>query len=143
MKDKVKPKGLRHIGIVTKKPDKLAEFYIEILGFKKSFDGDNINVKKITNLDKVFRVVKVISENGSEIEFLSPKFESNKVGISYLDCGITHIALTVAGMDEIYKKIKERGVKTYKDEVYVDDVGRKVFFCEDPDGNILELVEEP
>jgi len=138
----MKAKGLRHAGIITKNPEKMINFYIEVLHLNRVWDKKE-NVKDITGFDHECRTIKLASENGSQIELIVPPFEPSKSISQYLDIGISHTAITVEGMTEIYDKVKELGCEMLTGDVFTNPAGIKIFFCKDPDGNILELVEDP
>ncbi|MEJ2310687.1 MAG: VOC family protein [Gammaproteobacteria bacterium] len=49
-----------------------------------------------------------------------------------------HLALSVTGLDSIVEKLEEQGVP-----YTLSKSGRKALFCRDPDGNPVELIEQP
>ena len=49
-----------------------------------------------------------------------------------------HLALSVTGLDSIVEKLDEQGVP-----YTLSKSGRKALFCRDPDGNAVELIEQP
>lgn len=137
----MRTKAVRHAGMFTDKPEKMIDFYERVLGFRKVWDQEE-NVKAITGLDLTLRTIKLSSGNGSQVEFLVPK-KLEKRRQNYDSGGITHIALTVEGIDDIFLRCKDYQVEMLTGKVFVSDVSRKIFFVKDPDGNILELVEDP
>jgi len=134
---------VRHVGIFTDKPERMMAFYEQALGFKKVWDEQE-NVKNITGMDINLRTIKMSSDNGSQIELLvQTEYKLGKRRQRYDSGGITHIALTVVDMIGIYGKCKEFGVEMLTGSIFTQDVGRKILFVKDPDGNVLELVEDP
>ena len=49
-----------------------------------------------------------------------------------------HIAFSVTGLDSIMEKLEGQGVP-----YTLSKSGRKALFCRDPDGNAVELIEQP
>ena len=43
----------------------------------------------------------------------------------------------------LYRKLKDAGVKMRTSEVELREVEGKIFFCEDPEGYIVEIVQRP
>ena len=43
----------------------------------------------------------------------------------------------------LYKKLKDAGVKMHTSEVELREVEGRIFFCEDPEGYIVEVVQNP
>jgi len=138
----MRTKNVRHVGMFTDKPEEMINFYIQVLGFKKVWD-EKENVKEITGLDLNLRTIKLSSDNGSQIELLVPETKLENRRQNYDSGGITHIALTVIDMEEIYNKCIEFDIEMLTGEYYTQESGRNIFFVKDPDGNILELVEDP
>jgi predicted enzyme related to lactoylglutathione lyase len=44
---------------------------------------------------------------------------------------------------ELYRRLKDAGVKMHTTEVELREVEGRVFFCEDPEGYTVELVQRP
>jgi predicted enzyme related to lactoylglutathione lyase len=44
---------------------------------------------------------------------------------------------------ELYRRLKESGVKMHTTEVELREAEGRVFFCEDPEGYIIEIVQRP
>ena len=114
--------GLEHTAIASPDPKRLADWYVDHLGFVINFQYD------------VFYFVK--APNGSMLEIIPSEGErpENKMKTP----GIRHLAIAVADFDQGYAKLKARGVK-FLGEPYENQGNRLVFF-EDADGNILHLI---
>jgi predicted enzyme related to lactoylglutathione lyase len=56
--------------------------------------------------------------------------------------GCSHFAMTVENLDETYDRLVEAGVEFNSPPQYSPDGFAKVTFCKDPDGSLVELVEE-
>ena len=46
-------------------------------------------------------------------------------------------------MFALYDKLKDAGVKMHTSEVELRETEGRVFFCEDPEGYIVEIVQTP
>ena len=114
--------GLEHTAIASPDPKRLAEWYVDHLGFVINFQYD------------VFFFVK--APNGTMLEIIPS--EGDRPENKMKTPGIRHLAIAVADFDAGYANLKERGVK-FLGEPYENQGNRLVFF-EDGDGNILHLI---
>jgi catechol 2,3-dioxygenase-like lactoylglutathione lyase family enzyme len=149
--DKVITSSIRHVGFVVKNLESSLKFYSDVLGLKiyrqHTEEGDFIN--KLTGLKDVkLEWVKLIIPNGGLIELLQyhshpdqdlsgglKRSESNRLGCS-------HVALTVSNLSKLYEDILLNGY-TCKSEPIIAPGGKaKILYCNDPDGAILELIED-
>ena len=64
-----------------------------------------------------------------------------KIKREMIDIGLTHLAFTVNDEDKDYKHLKSQGIKFYSPLQINPEGTAKVAFCEDPHGNIMELVQ--
>lgn len=139
-------KGIRHTGIVVSNLDKALYFYRDILGLKIKREmletGEYIDNLSALKGVKV-KTIKMSAKDGSLIELLyyeSHHSEIRSRGIC--DIGYSHIAFTVENLDNEYKRLKEKRIKFNCVPQVSPDGKAKVTFCRDPEGNIIELVEE-
>jgi len=139
-------KNIRHTGIVVTDMERSLEFYRDIMGLKPVIDftekGEFINT--ISNAKDVdVRMVKLIAEDGGMIELLhyvshpQPERSENKL----YETGPTHVAFTVDDVDRIYTEWRGKGVPCNSAPVVSPDGKAKLFFCQDPDGTFLEIVQ--
>jgi len=56
--------------------------------------------------------------------------------------GCSHVALTISNLDETYQKMQARGYATKSPPIVTDNKTAKILYCHDPDGTILELIED-
>ena len=138
-------KAIRHTGIVVNDLDKALCFYRDILGLKIKREMIEFG-EYIDNLSglKGLRVktIKMAADDGNLIELLC--YESNRrkpLTRDICDRGYSHISFTVEDLDREYMRLKEKGVKFNCAPQVSPDGYAKVTFCEDPDGNLIELVE--
>lgn len=137
---------LRHVGIVCHDLDKMIEFY-ELLGFyvveKAIYDSSllenlyrlsiNINLDvEIVKLKKAFSMIELIKYKNSTF-YSQERYP--------YETGLTHIAITVRNLDEIYKILQGKGIKFNSLPIMTND-NVKVCFCKDFENNLIELVED-
>jgi len=115
--------GIEHVAIASPDPRKLAQWYVETLGFVINYDSG--------------RTVFVKAPNGSMFEIITS--EGTRVPQTLKDPGLRHVALTVGDFEAAYEKIKAAGVRFVSEPL--DSKGVKVVFFEDPEGNYLHLLK--
>jgi catechol 2,3-dioxygenase-like lactoylglutathione lyase family enzyme len=82
------------------------------------------------------------SDNGGGIElfeFLGPRSERPAETFPYWLMGTHHVALTVADFDETLERLLGAGGRQ-RSEVHVVHPKARVCYCEDPWGNVVEIV---
>jgi catechol 2,3-dioxygenase-like lactoylglutathione lyase family enzyme len=118
-------KGIEHTAIASPEPERLAQWYVENLGFTINYQSTNS------------RTVFVKAADGSMIEIIEAGHPA--AGVSQMnDPGFRHLALTVEDFDDAYRRLKDRGVP-FLTEV-TRKAGNSLVFFSDPDGNILHLL---
>lgn len=139
-------KNIRHAGIVVTDIEKSLLFYRDLMGLKPVVDfvekGDFIAA--ISNAKGVnLRMVKLIAEDGGMIELLQyishpqPERGDNKL----YETGPTHVAFTVDDVEATYAEWSGKGVTCNSKPIVSPDGKAKLFFCQDPDGTFLEIVQ--
>lgn len=140
-------KNIRHTGIVVSDAERSIEFYTGLLGFEIKKDmlesGDYID--NFSALEgAVVRTVKMTLSNGDMVELLCyqthPEVPDMDRPITRIGC--SHIAMTVDNLDDTYERLVNAGVVFNSPPQYSPDGFAKVTFCKDPDGSLIELVEE-
>src|SRR5229473_3587187 len=115
-------RGLEHTAIASPEPARLAEWYVQNLGFR-------INHVYAGNYF-------VRAEDGSMLEIIPS--EGERAPQNMKDPGIRHLAVMVDDFDSAYQELRTRGVH-FLTEPYVNQGNRLVFFS-DADGNLLHLI---
>ena len=141
--------GLRHIGIVVIDIERSLQFYRDLLGLKIIKDQEEYGdyIDKFTGIKGVrVRTVKMKTEGGGLIELLQyyshPSSNIMCQDRKMTEIGCSHFALTVKNIDDIYHKLLLSGIRFYSEPIPSPDGYAKVAFCKDPDGVLIELVEE-
>lgn len=137
----------RHIGLVVNNLDSAIKFY-NAFGFKiinrKVEQGEYIEkLVKIKGVKLEWVKLKLIDNSilellkyhGDERSFNKSIQKANKYGWS-------HISFTVKSIVDIINIINENGGKADNNFQYSPDGKVKVLYCNDIEGNILEIVEE-
>lgn len=115
--------GLEHTAIASPDPKRLAEWYVEHLGFHINFEyAGNYFVK---------------AANGSMLEIIPS--EGDRGEPKMRTPGIRHLAIALPDFSAGYEFLKSKNVK-FVGEAFVNQGNRLVFF-EDADGNLCHLIE--
>jgi glyoxylase I family protein len=116
-------RGLEHIAIATPEPARLAQWYVDTLGFVVNYQSP--------------RTTFVKAPNGSMIEMITA--EGPRPEQTSKQPGLRHLALEVDDFETTYQNLRGKNVK------FVDEPGgkggAKTVFFEDPEGNLLHLIE--
>ncbi|MDD5109287.1 MAG: VOC family protein [Candidatus Omnitrophica bacterium] len=139
-------KVIRHVGIVVSNLDTMFHFYKNVLGLK-IINERNERGEFIDNLIALkgvkVKTIKMSTGGGALIELLY--FESHPGGSdkrSIYGRGYSHLAFTIADADYEYARLRKIGIKFNSAPQMSPDGKTKVIFCQDPEGNFIELVEE-
>ena len=117
--------GLEHTAIASPDPRRLAEWYVQHLGFRINFEYDgNFFVR---------------APNGSMLEII-PSIGA-AVPASLKDPGIRHLAIAVDDFDAGYEHLKRLGTNFLAEPF--ENQGNRLLFFTDADGNFLHLIQRP
>lgn len=141
--------NIRHIGIYVHDLEKMKDFYCSTFSMTVQVH----DIEKGEYIDGVLglqnceiELYKLASADGSMLELLhkavSNENQSDKGKYVY-DIGRMHIAFTVKDVKNLYHKMKdEQGVSFISCPCDAPGGKARVCFCQDVEGNYLELVEE-
>ena len=118
-------KGIEHTAIASPDPERLAQWYVDTLGFRINYRSKNS------------RTLFVKSEDGSMIEIIEAARPADSA-FQLNEPGIRHMALTVEDFPAACQALRDRGVKFLKEPA--TQGGNSLVFFADPDGNILHLL---
>lgn len=117
--------GLEHTAIASPSPAKLAQWYVDHLGFRINFEYDgNYFVR---------------AANGAMLEIIPS--EGARAEQKMRDEGIRHLAIQVTDFDAAHAALQAQGVN-FTGQPYENQGNRLVFFT-DCDGNFVHLIQRP
>ena len=135
------------MGIPVVNMGKMLFFYQDLLGFTIRSDEieEGYFLSSILNIPNVrIHVVKMVTPNGWMLELLQ-YLSCEDVQVPRMrkisDVGIAHMALTVSNVDFVYDLMMKNNVSCLSSPCISPSGKAKVFFCQDPEFNYLELVE--
>ncbi len=139
----------RHTGFVVNNLDNFITFY-EGLGLKliSRMTEQGKYIDQLVSLKNVkVEWAKLALPDESVIEFLKyhshPDLENNIENFQDSNrLGCSHIALTVVNIENVIDYICSNGGSIKKKYQISPDKKVKVVYCYDPEGNIIEIVEE-
>ena len=118
--------GLEHTAISSPDPQKLAQWYVDHLGFHINFSYAGNYFVKAPNGS----ILEIIPSEGS----LPPQtMATNK------NPGIRHLAIANDDFDGAYAELQAKGV-TFCGEPF-ETMGNRLVFFNDLDGNLLHLIQ--
>jgi catechol 2,3-dioxygenase-like lactoylglutathione lyase family enzyme len=136
---------VRHTGIVTNDLESTLKFYSDLLGFKevRRMEESNPFIETVLGMKGVFvTTVKMTAPEGGQIELLHfkshPKEQCQR---EINDIGISHVALTVDNLSQLYDQLTKSGVSFISPPRLSDDGAATVAFCRAPEGTYIELVQ--
>lgn len=137
--------GFRHTGIIVKDMAASVRFYKDILGLEiiQEFTDSSDYINEITGLTQgSAHFVKLKMEDGAVLELLEyPTHPTSPHSLSIINVGVCHIALRVNSADTAYATLQKYGINVLSKPVVSSEGIARVFFCLDPDGVRVELVE--
>ena len=114
-----------HVAIFTQNFAAMEQFYAQTLGFRITKRWDH---RTIIFIDIGSTTIELIGRDSAPVAGSAPG-------------AIHHIALHVDDVDAAHTELVTKGVKIASAPADIEDV--RVCFFFDPDGNSLELVEDP
>ena len=141
---------IRHVGFVVKDLEVSLNFYEKILGLSiyKRFIEEGDFISNLTGIDNVkLEWVKLIIPEGGLIELLQyhshpDSTYEKKIASNSNKIGCSHVALTIDKLDDVYNRIIEHKYICKSPPLKSPDGNAKVLYCQDPDGSIIELIED-
>jgi catechol 2,3-dioxygenase-like lactoylglutathione lyase family enzyme len=148
-------KPMNHVAVSVTDIHRAAKWYREVMGFTVLMEPFEISLEPPdSHIAKVARSVfgpklrkmllcHMSSANGVGFElfqFIEPKTELREDNFEYWKTGVFHISVTDPDIEELSQRIVASGGKKRTDVLeLVEGSGRKICFCEDPFGNIIEI----
>ena len=138
-------KAIRHVGIVVIDLKISLNFWTKIMGFTiyKELNESGIHVDSITGIkNSKVQTIKLIGPKNYMIELLDfKKNDSRKEVTKPYAYGITHIAVEVDNIENIYIELMENGIEFNSKPNLTPDGFAKMNYFKAPDNVYIELVE--
>jgi catechol 2,3-dioxygenase-like lactoylglutathione lyase family enzyme len=139
----------RHTGLVVRDLERSLAFYRDLLGLsvlKRALESGPYIEELVGIPGARLEWIKLQVKDGSIVElitYLSPPAAPETHGNLPSDrVGCSHIAFTVSNLEVLYIKLEEKGYRCNSLPQASPDGAVKAIYCHDPDGIIVELVEE-
>jgi catechol 2,3-dioxygenase-like lactoylglutathione lyase family enzyme len=133
------------IGIAVRDLAGMTAFYADILGFRHVSE---VNVppdkSRLNGLSQDgCTVVRLQTSYGERIKLLAAPSTAAPAHERWLlaRAGLAYVTLIIEEIDDWCAWLKEKGVKLASDAPVENRPGLRVLFFQDPEGNVLELVE--
>lgn len=117
--------GLEHTAIATANPEKLAQWYVDNLGFHINFSYEGNYFVRAPN----GTLLELVPAEAS----LTPQTAAN-----LKNPGIRHLAIAVDDFDAAHAQLKSKGVHFLGEPREL--LGNRLVFFNDGDGNLLHLI---
>ena len=140
--------GFNHSGFVVRDLDKMVSFYRDDLGLTidKEIDSKAPTEGDHTGIPGAHRTLIFVGTGGEHalelVYYVEP--ESPKGHLDRNQLGATHICFNVSDIEQLYEKLKAKGVKFVTPPVMKtnsDGSKRGICYCQDPEGNWLEFIQ--
>ena len=136
----------RHVGIVVQDMESSLRFWRDIMGLVVDVDfwEEGPFIDTVQSLQGVkLHMIKLKAPDGSLVELLKDESHPTPAPDRNLLCdrGIRHIAFTVEDVERSWQVLRENGCEVLSNPVVSPDGKAKLFFCRDPEGNLLEMVQ--
>jgi catechol 2,3-dioxygenase-like lactoylglutathione lyase family enzyme len=136
----------RHVGIVVNDIEKQLFFYRDLLGLEILYHEIESGkfLETILSISELKIDIYKLGIKGSTIvellHYLDKDNESKDKHIN--DNGITHFAITISDLDNVYNSLKSYGVQFLSPPQVNFSKTHQVCFCRDFENNLIELVQE-
>ena len=143
--------SIRHVGFVVKDLEESLKFYSGILGLeiyrRCTEEGDFID--SLTGIKEVkLEWVKLIIPKAGLIELLQYHSHPDLDELDKIDrgasnrLGCSHVSLTVEDLSKLYTNLISNGYSCKSAPLISENGKAKILYAHDPDGAILELIED-
>lgn len=126
-----------HLGILTKDPEKLKDFYIKNLGFE---EGET-RLLPAGLVNQIFGIpspcyLTKLKTDSLVLEVFSPADLQIQCRKS-TSAGYNHWGMAVVNKEEFVRELKQKKVPL----IEIEHSGRTIYFIKDPEGNLIEIYE--
>ncbi|HEX7714722.1 MAG TPA: VOC family protein [Bacillota bacterium] len=138
-----------HLGMTVRDTGKTLDFYCNVLGAKLLWEPgpsqQGSQTDTIFGLANTRVLVSGIDLHGMVIEFfqfLEPRVQEDSFKGDYRIGGWKHLALEVEDIETEVEKLKQKGVY-FRFPIQTLSNGCRMTYFEDPDGIMLEFIQQP
>lgn len=144
--------AVAHTGLTVSDIDRAIAFYRDVLGFEV---GDKLECQgpiygAVTGVADAAMVIAYVRAPGHTLELLQYTSPAHRPPVTGRPCdpGWLHIAFRVKDIEGVVRKIRAAGLEPVASEVPAFPRGHrsegvKAVYTRDPDGIVLEFVEDP
>lgn len=148
---------IHHICLIVSDIPETLKLYQDVLGFEPYLDTQIPSPEKgffdQKTLDDIFhvkgaksRIVMLRSKEGAVLELQQPSTpkvqKTPQDKLQYGNTGFHELAFAVADVDQWFESIRKAGYETQTDYTWCVGGTVKSFLFYDPDGNLVQLIEE-
>lgn len=140
--------NLRHVGIVVEDLQRSLVFYRDLLGLvvQQSADEKGAFIDALLAMENVrVTTVKLSAPEGPTLlellKFDDPVAKAGPIRPVF-GMGLTHVAFTVRDLDKTWRSLCVAGIRFNAPPQISLDGNAKVAYCQDFEGNFVELVEQ-
>jgi catechol 2,3-dioxygenase-like lactoylglutathione lyase family enzyme len=143
-------RGVHHVAISTPDLERLAAFYVDVIGFVPVMSTGWENrpiVDRIIGVEGSAARQQMLQAGNAHLElfeYSSPVGASANPDRSPDDHGYTHFCLDVTDIDAEYERLRTAGMSFHSPPPTREELGNgsiRAIYARDPDGNIVELQE--
>ncbi len=142
--------GIHHVGINVPDLEAGRRFYSDVFGFEAigvdNWEEGNAEINSHVGLDESSAQSYMLRGSNTYLElwhYTSPPSRRQSGETCAADYGYTHLCFAVRDFDRILEKFLAAGGALIKPLTNVKVAGAKMHYCQDPFGNIIELIELP
>jgi glyoxylase I family protein len=121
---------IEHLGLPARDPRVLRDWYIKAFGARVAFDNGQTPPMFLLAMP-----------GGTMVEIYAGDLVLKETGNNKLS-GWRHVALRVDSLEAARAELQNRGVP-FTEEIKPAGGGGRILFFQDPEGNLLHLVERP
>lgn len=128
-----------HVFIGVDNYDVIQRWYIEKLGFtvEQEWTVDELLGMKLAYLRKGDFRLEIIGDDQGPRTPIPDNF-----GEHLKSKGFQHLAFRVDSVDAVMTELAKRGINAFVPAASYENVGRRVSFIKDPEGNIIEFAQD-
>ena len=142
---------LRHVGLYVHNLKKETEFYQQVFNMYEicnDIEQSDELIDELLSVHEAVKITKLITEQGKRtgsgdmielVEYPHSQYQAFSDNEIYKP-GVAHLGFGIDDMDATLSRLKNLGGKQ-KTSVHIMPNGNKCCFCQDPEGNWIELIE--